>query len=223
MEKKYYVYVHKYASGPKVGRVFYVGKGKKSRYNEKHNRSSYWHRVVEKYGFTAHIVIRFLNEACALSFEKALIKHYGRPNLCNLTDGGDGVSGLVFTEQHRAKISATKSGVPGKPMSEENKARVSERMSGKNNHWYGKTFSEDHKRKLSETLSGRKLSQENIEGIRKALVIADCMAFFHEENAKVAVCSGYEMHTSGALSRPEVSQLRHGARRISQGWVLLDG
>jgi hypothetical protein len=92
--KKFYVYVHRYASGPKQGDVFYVGKGSNRRALVANRHSNpHWQNVVNKYGFVSEIVIRFQSEACAFSFERAFIKQYGRENLCNLTDGGEGISG----------------------------------------------------------------------------------------------------------------------------------
>lgn len=113
-KKKYYVYVHKYASGPKEGRVFYVGKGKNKRHLSRKDRNRWWHSVVKKYGFTAHILIRLHCENCAFSFEKAFIRHYDRENLVNLTDGGQGSSGI----------------------SDELRGKRSERMIGKSNPAY---------------------------------------------------------------------------------------
>lgn len=94
-DKKFYVYVHRYASGPKEGQVFYVGKGSGVRSSSSYNRSVYWNRIVEKYEFTSQILVRVSSEKCAFSLEKAFIRMYGRENLCNLTDGGDGVPSMV--------------------------------------------------------------------------------------------------------------------------------
>lgn len=89
-EKKYYVYVHKYASGPKEGQVFYVGKGSGGRCIAKCSRSSHWHSIVEKYGFSHKKVMSFRSEVCAFSFEKVIINSIGFENLCNQSTGGDG-------------------------------------------------------------------------------------------------------------------------------------
>lgn len=105
--KPFYVYVHRRATD---GRVFYVGKGKGGRVSTNFGRNRYWHHIVRKHGFTHHIVIRFEKEECAFSFEKALIKHYGRENLCNMTDGGDGQSGLTHSKDTLKLMSKAQSG-----------------------------------------------------------------------------------------------------------------
>lgn len=88
-EKQFYVYVRRKATDRSV---FYVGKGSGRRAWNKTHRSDYWKRVSDKYGLIVEIVLRFSSEICALSLEMALIKLYGREKLCNLTDGGLGVS-----------------------------------------------------------------------------------------------------------------------------------
>lgn len=94
-EKKFYVYVHRYATGPKVGQVFYVGKGSGDRWMYGGSgRNTHWRRIVNKYDFIPETVLSNLSEVCAFSFERALIPFYGKENLCNMTDGGEGTSGI---------------------------------------------------------------------------------------------------------------------------------
>lgn len=102
-EKKYYVYVHKYASGPKDGRVFYVGKGTGRRAWHKSRRNPHWLNIVNKYGFKSEIVLRFDREECAFSFEVVMISFYGMSSLCNMTSGGEGVRDYTWTVDHRRK------------------------------------------------------------------------------------------------------------------------
>lgn len=108
-EKKFYVYVHRYASGPKEGQVFYVGKGKGNRVSVSFGRNRHWKSIVDKYGYTFEVVYLFTDEVCAFSFERALIKYYGRESLANLTDGGEG--GSNPSDETRALMSARKLGV----------------------------------------------------------------------------------------------------------------
>lgn len=63
-----------------------------------------------------------------------------RPYGYNMTDGGDGVSGLSW--------------------SEESKRKQSERFKGKNHPNYGKCYSEEHKMNISKSLKGRKFTEE---------------------------------------------------------------
>ena len=60
--------------------------------------------------------------------------------------------GKHHSEESRRKMSEVKS---GKPMSEETKRKISEKLKGVNNPNYGKPMSEEQKRKLSEAVKGR--------------------------------------------------------------------
>jgi hypothetical protein len=131
-EKKFYVYVHRKSTD---GSVFYVGKGKGRRAWNKSQRNRYWHSTVNKHGYTVSIVFRFESEMCAFSFERALIKLYGRFNLCNLTDGGDGVSGMVHSDISKSKMSGPRPNAKiylrGKSMSLEMKEKLALAKLGK--------------------------------------------------------------------------------------------
>ena len=108
MEKKkeYYVYLHRDG----LGRVFYVGKGKGKRAKTKNGRSVRWRRHVEKYQFSIEFVSQEMTEACAHTLERITIARFGRINLCNMTDGGEGTSGHIPSKQHRMKCSASNKG-----------------------------------------------------------------------------------------------------------------
>lgn len=101
IDRHFYVYIHRRKTN---GRIFYVGKGMGERLTKCDNRNIHWRRIVAKHGFTAHKVSADMPEPCALSFERALIAAIGRENLCNMTDGGDGISGYRFSEEQRKAI-----------------------------------------------------------------------------------------------------------------------
>ena len=126
MAPDYYVYVHRRKSD---GAVFYVGKGKGLRAWDKNkdNRSQYWHKIVRKHGLIVEIVESGYAEWFAHEREIQLIEKYGRSNLCNHTDGGEGCSnpsaearkqmgaanrGRKRSSEHIAKIVMAHKGVP---------------------------------------------------------------------------------------------------------------
>lgn len=98
---KFFVYLHRRASD---GRVFYVGKGCRYRHKSKWNRSAHWHNIVNKHGYTIEIVQKDLSEAEAFVLEIELIAKYKDQGLCNRTNGGEGASGVVVSEETRAKF-----------------------------------------------------------------------------------------------------------------------
>jgi hypothetical protein len=99
---KYLVYTH---SRLDTNEVFYIGKGTTKRMKQKCHRSKYWHNIVNKAGgFKATILAGNLTEQEALNFEVLMIaksKEAGL-KLCNLTKGGDGISGFKHSPEYCA-------------------------------------------------------------------------------------------------------------------------
>lgn len=93
----YYVYLHKRSSD---GSVFYVGKGKHNRAWAKRNYNSHWTNIAKKHGLSVEICQDNMTEDDAFLLEMwliAKIRHEGY-DLCNKTDGGDGVPGTGLVE-----------------------------------------------------------------------------------------------------------------------------
>lgn len=150
--------------------VFYIGigsdtDGKYERANNKNHRNQYWKHIVNKVGYRVEILNDDISWEEACEEEIRLIKHYGRTNinegnLVNMTDGGEGTLGIVFTEEMRLKLRNSKKGKRftnetkqrmsiahrGKVLSEESRKKLSHANKGKPK----KPFSEEHRRKMSE-------------------------------------------------------------------------
>ena len=159
-DRTFFVYIHR---RPDTGEVFYVGKGTRTklkqyiRANTTSRRNIYWRRVVAKAGgFSVEVLADFFDEVDAFAYECELISAHGRVGvggaLCNLTDGGEGHSGLSPSEETRRKMSNAHRGRPkpdhvkravslaqrGVPNPPEQGRAHSERMSGKNHPKWGK-------------------------------------------------------------------------------------
>jgi NUMOD3 motif len=147
---QFYTYFH---TRNDTGAVFYVGKGKGRRAHDT-TRNKYWRSIYEKCGRTVNFAMTNLSEAEAFEHEKYLIAHYKSMgvSLANFTNGGEGVSGLVFTEEHRAAI-ALKS--TGRKHSEEYKQLMREKM-------VGRIMSDETRRKMSESAKVRKEREGNV-------------------------------------------------------------
>ena len=155
IDRQFYVYIHRRKTD---NRIFYVGKGKGERLTKHDNRNIHWRRIVAKHGFTAHKVSGDLPEPCALSFERALIAAIGRQNLCNMTDGGDGISGYRFSAEQRKKLGeAVKASY-----TEERREKLRQCRLGKKTGPRG-PLPDDVKLKISIANKGRKKSPEAIE------------------------------------------------------------
>jgi len=106
-DNNYYVYVHRKKTN---GDVFYVGEGKGKRAWVTSSRSDLWNRVVNKYGYYVEVLSKDIQEWYAFELEKELICKYGRIDnktgiLVNMSDGGDGQSGVIFSEDRKRKVS----------------------------------------------------------------------------------------------------------------------
>ena len=105
-ENRFYVYAH-YKTGEE-DIPFYIGKGSNKRAFDKWQRSRHWKNVVNKHGLVVRILHENLSEEDAFWIEKKLIGMFGRADkglgpLINHTDGGEGPSGIIQTEEHKEK------------------------------------------------------------------------------------------------------------------------
>jgi len=155
--KTYYVYLH---TRNDTGEVFYVGKGQGRRAWWKNGRNKHWHFLSQKHGYEVHIWRNELTEAQAFEIEKERISFYGRKNLCNYTDGGDGASGAKKTEAQKLHM---KEKMLGRKFSEQTLQKMKIAASQRSNETRqkqtdairGRKHSEEHKQKISATGIGR--------------------------------------------------------------------
>jgi hypothetical protein len=155
MRQDFVVYCHK---RPTDGEIFYVGKGTAYRAKRSDSRNNYWNNIVEKHGgFDIEIVAENLTEVEALGFEVVLIKGLrdAGAKLCNLTDGGEGVSGFNHSLASRERMRTTNAGKTKR----------------------GHRLTEEHKKKLSLAKLGKPASKLNVvasaKGRWKAVVCVD--------------------------------------------------
>jgi hypothetical protein len=161
---------------------YYIGKGKGNRaYKKKRGKIN-----PPKDKSRIIFLKQNLTEAEAFKHEIYMIDVFGRKDLGtgilhNRTDGGEGSSGWVPSEETRRKISEASKGntyMLGKTLSEETKRKMSETRKGKTHSEEtkkkqsevkkGKTFSEEHRRNLSEAQKGKTPSEETKKKIGDA-------------------------------------------------------
>lgn len=152
----FYVYLHRKLSDKKV---FYVGKGTGNRAWWVFGRSEYWNRVKTKHGLIIEIFKSGLSEKEAHELEMNLIKTIGRENLCNHTDGGEGMSGWKMSEETKRNLSKQRK---GRVHTKEAKDKMSKSRCGVSK-------SPDHNKRVSEALKGRKFSDEHRKNLRDSL------------------------------------------------------
>lgn len=155
---RHYVYVHRRADD---ARVFYVGKGQAERAHDRDNRNRYWRAVVAKHGIVVELVAWFDVEVDAHQCECDLIAWYGRRNLTNLTDGGEGTTGRKRSPEEidhwreswrRNGPFPHPRGMLGKKHIDESRAAISAAASGQNNPMFGATHSDEVRSKISSAV-----------------------------------------------------------------------
>lgn len=116
---QFYAYIHARPDGT----PFYVGKGHYRRMLNFSKRNPHHKNIVAKYG-KENIMMGKLDcssEEISFELEKGLISCLKRMNvsLVNRTAGGEGVTGVPLSEEHKAKVSAALMGRPGRPRTPE--------------------------------------------------------------------------------------------------------
>ena len=194
MEAKYYIYA--YLDPQKKGKFiygdyefeyepFYIGKGCGDRCNDhiklsklKTEKNSFKSRKINKIlkQNLKPIILKIsenIFETDALTLEIKIIKSIGRRNinlgpLTNLTDGGEGISGLIRTTEHQEKLRQSQI---GRKVSNETKHKIRLSLLGKKGRNTGNKHTEETKKKISQTKKGtiswnatpiQQLSKDNI-------------------------------------------------------------
>lgn len=160
IKKKFYVYVHRYASGPRWGQVFYVGKGDGRRAFVKTGRNIKWSRIVSKYGYHVDICQKEMTEFDAFTLEMWLIAKYRNNgfDLANMTDGGEGASGCIRSAETRKKIGDKNR---GNKHTDETKSSIRAAL-------LGRKYNEGTIEKMSAAKRGVRKTRSHIEAVIKA-------------------------------------------------------
>jgi len=154
----------------------YVGITKFSieeRFSQHSKRGFILTEAIKKYGeqnFSIELIEEVESAERAYELEQYYIKKYNTkvPNGYNLTDGGDGLYGVIISEEDRKRRSEVmkklhkekRTGMHGKKHTEETKKKMSDASKGKEKPWLiGTKRSEDTKSKMSSSHKGKVLSE----------------------------------------------------------------
>lgn len=198
---KYYLYLHRTLNGIPI----YIGIGTKF-YGDNENlklkysrayastRNIFWKRVIKKYGFIVEILLESNDYEFIKQQEIHFIKLFGRVDkkegtLCNLTDGGEGVLGKVYTDTDLKNISNGQKKRFANPSEQdiihlqELYSRTSERMKG-NTYRKGCSLTKDQKDNLCThriAKLSKRVIQKDLEGnfIKEWYTTVEAAAFYN--------------------------------------------
>jgi len=162
----FYAYVHARPDTTDSSGVFYVGKGVGSRYRPLPARNRHHGFVLDKHGVENILVGKFecSSEEIAFELERGLIKCLRRAgvSLTNMTDGGEGSSGYVMTQEAKDKLAIRAAEVARRPGVAESRSVAT--TASNNERW----ADPEYKARTSEAMRGKKktLSPEALEARR---------------------------------------------------------
>lgn len=189
--------------------VFYVGKGKKDRYKHIKNRNKFFIDYYNTHNCDVRKVYINLTEEQAFEKEMDLISYYKNKTnfrLTNQTNGGEGMSGFVVSDEFREKMREIVSGKNnpnyGHYWTEEQKQKARERVlsrnyKGKNNPNYGNKWTEDQRNKASlKRKNNPKYVKENHGRAKKWIVLETGHIETLKENIKKYISTLPKIPTS---------------------------
>lgn len=194
-QRIHYVYGflrHKDSAVGAKGTLYYIGKGCGNRAYLRAQR----HVPAPPDRSYVVFIQEGLTEKEALGLEIFCIKLYGRVDtgagiLRNLTDGGEGVCGLQFSEETKRRLS------------ELNK---------------GKKLSSETKAKISKTTKGKRLKEDTKQKIGNANA-CNQYELVSPEGAKYIVNNLSEFARRNGLCVPNLVAVANGKRNNSNGWT----
>lgn len=238
---------------------FYIGKGKGDRAWHHLKLSDYdsnlykKNKIAKAYREGKQVFVELLEdslvEEVAFQLETFYITKFGRANLgtgplTNLTNGGEGFSGQVFTESHKANMSRVKTGenhpMFGMKHSDETLSRMSQVHSGEANGFFGKSHNTKSLEKMRAAKigftphnKGKKTPREIVDkiaaaktGSRHTQETKDKMSESRSQDWIVTLPGGEEIAVTNlekyckdnGLTAPALRMVVSGARKHHKGY-----
>lgn len=193
----YYVYAYL----RKDGTPYYIGKGTENRawipHRYKTKSSNYLKGVNIPPDNRIIILESNLTSIGAFALERRMIRWYGRKDnntgiLQNRTDGGEGLDGVIRTEEWKNNISKSH---------------------------LGKVKSKSHKENLSKALKGNVPWNKGLYEKREYRSNNILHTFKHKDGT-IEKCTMYQLREKYNLDQPNISAIVSGRRKIHKGWTI---
>lgn len=166
-----------------------------------------------------------LTEQAAFDLERYCIALYGRKDLGtgilnNFTDGGEGVSGLMHSQESKNKMSRAQT---GKVISQETRDKLS-RVSMGNQHFLGKSHTQEARTKISLANIGNQhfLGKTHTQKSRNKIAQARLKYLYEltDSNGDIYVTDNLTDFTKQHdLSQGNLVNVINGKRKSHKGWT----
>jgi len=194
----YYVYAYL----RKDGTPYYIGKGTGSRATDKHRykspKNNYYKGISTPPSDRIIILETNLTSIGAFAIERRMIRWYGRKDLGtgilhNKTDGGEGLDGVIRTDEWKSNQSKA---AKGKPKSETHIANMKNVFRAGHIPW-NKGIHEQREYRSDQTIH----------------------TFVHM-NGKTETCTKYQLRIKYSLPQGNLSNMVAGRKKSCGGWTI---
>lgn len=222
-EKIFYVYIW-YVEN--TNEIFYVGKGKGKRYKQIARRNKFFTDMYNTHKCKVEIIFDHLTEKEAFDLEIEiihLVRTYTNDRLTNQSDGGEGNTGYIPSNETKIKMSKAskkrwedlnfkqkmidmRNSPDSVYQSKEFKDKISKLVQKENNPNYNNHWSDEQKKHLSELKIGKNLFSEN--GNAKSIICLETGEIF---DCIVSATSKYSIKNSSSISIALKDEVRTAA------------
>lgn len=139
-----------------------------------YKRNPHFNAAIQKYGWDnfEHVILHSgLSHQCACEYERKYILELNLKNNqygYNMTDGGEGISGFVFTNEQRKRMSESRSGKNNHCYGRVGDLHPMYGKCGKLNPNFGRKATDEQRKHISKGRIGMKFSEDHLRHMKES-------------------------------------------------------